>query len=72
MLESCNGCIVKLIQYKGLAAHAGSAPETEFIVGTEVGLLHTLNKQNPDKKFYPASEELLCPDMKKITLVGEP
>ena len=26
VLESCNGCIVKLIRYRGLAAHAGSAP----------------------------------------------
>jgi amidohydrolase len=26
VMKSCNGCIVKLIQYKGLAAHAGSAP----------------------------------------------
>ena len=26
VVESCNGCIVKLIQYKGLAAHAGGAP----------------------------------------------
>ncbi len=52
----------------GMIHHAGQAPENEFIVGTEVGLLHTLNKQNPNKKFYPASEELLCTDMKKITL----
>jgi len=53
----------------GMLRHAESASEQEFIVGTEVGLLHTLNKQNPEKQFYPASEELLCPDMKKITLV---
>jgi amidohydrolase len=26
VIESCNGCIVKLIRYKGLAAHAGSSP----------------------------------------------
>jgi len=26
VVESCNGCIVKLIQYQGLAAHAGSSP----------------------------------------------
>jgi len=26
IMESCNGCIVKLIRYRGLAAHAGSAP----------------------------------------------
>ncbi len=52
----------------GMIVQAEKAPETEFIVGTEVGLLHTLKKRNPDKQFYPASETLLCPDMKKITL----
>ncbi len=26
VIESCNGCIVKLIRYQGLAAHAGSSP----------------------------------------------
>ena len=26
VVESCNGCIVKLIRYQGLAAHAGSSP----------------------------------------------
>jgi len=52
----------------GMIRHARAATEKEFIVGTEVGLLHTLKKQNPGKTFYPASEELLCPDMKKITL----
>jgi len=52
----------------GMIKHAQTASEKEFIVGTEVGLLHSLNKQNPEKTFYPASEELLCPDMKKITL----
>ncbi len=54
----------------GMLNHAAKASEREFIVGTEVGLLHTLNKKNPAKKFYPASEELLCEDMKKITLAN--
>lgn len=54
----------------GMIQHAQAAADKEFIVGTEVGLLHTLNKQNPEKKFYPASEELLSPDMKKITLAN--
>ncbi|MCP3954783.1 MAG: quinolinate synthase NadA [Desulfobacterales bacterium] len=52
----------------GMINHASQATEREFIVGTEVGLLHTLKKQNPGKQFYPASEQLLCQDMKKITL----
>ena len=41
---------------------------TEFIVATEIGILHTLKKQNPDKQFYPVTEKAVCPNMKKITL----
>lgn len=41
---------------------------TSFIVGTEVGLLHRLQKENPDKKFHPASDYLICPMMKMTTL----
>ncbi|HSO66935.1 MAG TPA: quinolinate synthase NadA, partial [Desulfatirhabdiaceae bacterium] len=37
-------------------------------VGTEVGLLYTLRKENPDKRFYPVSTGMECPDMKKIGL----
>jgi quinolinate synthase len=40
----------------------------EIIVGTEVGILHRLRKENPDKTFHPVSEEIVCMDMKKITL----
>lgn len=40
----------------------------EFIIGTEMGILHALNKQCPDKQYYMASDKLVCPNMKKITL----
>ncbi|MCP4717573.1 MAG: quinolinate synthase NadA [Deltaproteobacteria bacterium] len=40
----------------------------EFIIGTEIGILHRLQKENPDKKFYPATELASCPNMKKTTL----
>ncbi|MCK9378062.1 MAG: quinolinate synthase NadA [Syntrophobacterales bacterium] len=40
----------------------------EFIIGTEMGILHTLRKENPDKLFYSPSSHLLCPDMKRISL----
>ncbi len=39
-----------------------------FIVGTEEGIIHRLKKENPFKKFIPAREDLICEDMKKITL----
>ncbi|MBU4311065.1 quinolinate synthase NadA, partial [bacterium] len=40
----------------------------QIIVGTEIGLLHRLRKENPGKKFYPASELAICPSMKLTTL----
>jgi len=40
----------------------------EFIIGTEVGLVYRLHKDNPEKKFYPASELAVCPNMKRINL----
>jgi quinolinate synthase len=44
------------------------SPAKEFIVATEVGMLHPLSKQRPDAVFIPASEKAVCPNMKKITL----
>lgn len=40
----------------------------EIIVATEVGILHRLRKENPDKKFYPAREEAVCKNMKRMNL----
>jgi len=38
------------------------------VVGTEMGIVHRLQKENPDKSFYLLSPGLVCPDMKFITL----
>ena len=39
-----------------------------FIIGTEIGLLHRIKKENPDKIAIPAYEKAVCVNMKKITL----
>lgn len=52
----------------GMLRAAAESKRASFIVGTEVGLLYPLQKANPDKIFYPASEAMECRDMKKITL----
>ena len=39
----------------------------EMIIGTEVGLIYRLKKDNPTKEFYPASERAVCPNMKRTT-----
>jgi len=52
----------------GMLRYARESEHTAFIVGTETGLLYPLQKANPAKAFYPASEKMVCPNMKKISL----
>ena len=52
----------------GMIRYAKESKNSSFIVGTEVGLIYPLKKANPDKAFYPASNKMLCEDMKKISL----
>jgi quinolinate synthase len=40
----------------------------EMVVGTELGIIHRLRKENPGKRFIPVSEQAICPNMKLITL----
>jgi len=40
----------------------------QVIVGTEVGIIHRLARENPNKVFIPASTSAICTDMKRITL----
>lgn len=52
----------------GMLRYAGESQAKEFIVCTEMGLLHQFHKKYPEKKFYPASDKLVCPNMKATTL----
>ena len=52
----------------GMCKFARESSEKEIIVGTETGILHRLRKENPEKTFYPVTERMICPNMKKTTL----
>ena len=52
----------------GMCRFARESDAKEFIVGTEIGILHRLRKENPGKAFHPVSERIVCPNMKKTTL----
>ncbi len=47
---------------------AAESTAKQFIIATEMGIIHTLKKQNPEAEFIPASNRAICPNMKKITL----
>lgn len=52
----------------GMLRYVAASNAREFIMCTERGLLHRLQKDNPDKVFYNPSPLNICPNMKKITL----
>jgi quinolinate synthase len=54
----------KVLSTTGICKYAKESKSEEFIIGTEIGILHKLKKENPEKKFYPASELADCPNMK--------
>ena len=53
---------------RGIIEFASNNPAKEYIIGTELGIFHPLKKNNPNKQFFPASEKMICKDMKLITL----
>jgi len=52
----------------GILRYARECDAKEIIIGTEMGVMHQLKKQNPEKTFIPASDSLICETMKCITL----
>jgi len=52
----------------GMYKYAKASDADEFIIGTEMGILYRLRKENPGKKFYLPSKHILCPNMKMTTL----
>jgi len=57
-----------VVSTSGMLKYAKETDAEVFIVGTEIDMIYRLNKENPGKKFVPASKLAVCPNMKKITL----
>ena len=52
----------------GMCRYARRDDVSQMIVGTEIGIIYRLRKENPGKKFVPVSEQAICANMKLITL----
>ena len=68
----CRPEVCNLAEYigstRGIIEFTSNNPAKEYIIGTELGIFHPLKKNNPEKDFFPASEKMICKDMKLITL----
>lgn len=58
----------ELLSTGQMLQYAADSSAGEFIIATENGILHTLQKQNPQKRFYPVAQNAVCSNMKKITV----
>jgi len=68
----CRPEVVELADFVGstrqIIDFAAASREKKFIIGTEMGVLYSLKKNNPEKTFYLLSPGLICPNMKKTRL----
>ena len=68
----CTPEVVEKADFAGSTAqiidYVKKSDANSFIIGTEQGILHKLQKDNPNKRFYILSPKLICPNMKKTTL----
>ncbi|WP_135606600.1 quinolinate synthase NadA [Methanococcoides sp. NM1] len=52
----------------GMLKYAKNSSCNDFIISTEQGIMHQLELENPEKRFYPVSKFAFCSDMKMINL----
>jgi len=68
----CQPQVIDLADFVGstgqMAEYVAKNKSREFIVGTERGMLHALQKENPNKRFYSPSPLAVCQDMKLTKL----
>lgn len=64
--EDCKN--IKIFSTEGMINYVDNSDSDEFVIATEVGILHRMKKANPGKKFYPISEDSVCEYMKMINI----
>jgi quinolinate synthase len=58
----------QILSTEGMIRRPAQSHADEFIVATEVGILHRLRRENPSKRFFAANERASCAYMKVTTL----
>lgn len=68
----CINEVVEAVDYAGstsqLIQYTVEHESEEFVIGTELGVLHEMQLRSPHKKFYPLSDKSICMNMKKVSL----
>src|SRR5438445_11696770 len=57
-----------ILSTEGMIDFAKQSPKERFLVATEIGIIHRLEKEAPSKRFEPVNRKAFCRFMKMITL----
>jgi len=57
----------KICSTSQMISYARENEARQFIICTELGMLHRLKRENPGKEFIPGSINAICPNMKLTT-----
>jgi quinolinate synthase len=67
----CRPDVVALADFAGstgqILNYVDQSNHREFIIGTEMGILHPLMQKHPEKKFVSLTKGFTCPNMKKTS-----
>lgn len=68
----CTADVLAMADFIGstsqILQHVKESPRKSFVIGTEIGICHTLRRQNPGKEIIEISRLADCPNMKLTTV----
>lgn len=68
----CELSLLEMADFVGstsaILKYVASSSDQKFIIATEIGIFHQLIRENPNKQFYPVTDQQVCAGMKKNTL----
>ena len=59
---------LQILSTEGMIKRPAQSASSQFIVATEIGILHRLRNENPTKTFFAANDRASCAYMKVTTL----
>lgn len=68
--RECRHMADQVLSTGGMCSFVKSDSAREYVIATELGIIHTLERQNPDKVFHAIDRHITCPNMKMGSLDG--
>jgi len=68
--RECRELADAVLSTGGMCDYVARSACLEFIIATETGIIHTLTKRNPGKSFFAVSDRVVCPNMKRGSLLS--